>query len=272
MAATYWHKQSDKPLFQDLIWSRPENRRSRGKLLIIGGNLHGFSAPAEAYRQAEAAGAGLVRVVLPDVIRKTVGIFLEQAEFAASTPSGSFAGPAYGELALQTDWADGVLLAGDLGRNSETAILLEKFTNDYRGQMTITKDAVDYFKTSSKTILSRPETTIVCSLAQLQKLLVSAAFPAAVTFGMGLIRLVDLLHELTLRYPANILVKHLDNYVVASGGQVSSTTAEPGMEIWQVKTAAYASVWWLQNPAKPFEALTTAIYEILHQSGAEGGT
>ena len=40
----YWHKQtSSKPLFPELIWSRPENRQLAGKLLIIGGNLHGFA-------------------------------------------------------------------------------------------------------------------------------------------------------------------------------------------------------------------------------------
>ena len=82
MDRSYWHKQTaDQPLFKDLLWSRPENRAQAGKLVIIGGNLHGISAPAEAYRQAEKAGAGSVRVLLPDSLKKTVGRMIEQGEY-----------------------------------------------------------------------------------------------------------------------------------------------------------------------------------------------
>ena len=43
---TYWHKQGTKPLYPDVIWSKPENKQAAGKLLIIGGHAYGFSAPA----------------------------------------------------------------------------------------------------------------------------------------------------------------------------------------------------------------------------------
>ncbi len=42
-------------------------------------------------------------------------------------------------------WADATLLAGDFGRNSETAILLEQFIEKFRVQLVITQDAADYF-------------------------------------------------------------------------------------------------------------------------------
>ena len=49
MAREYWQRQtSEKPLFADVLWSRPENRNLAGKLLIAGGNLYGFAAPAES--------------------------------------------------------------------------------------------------------------------------------------------------------------------------------------------------------------------------------
>jgi hypothetical protein len=70
MAQPYWLKQTaDAPLFPDLLWSRPENKRLAGKLGIIGGNVHGFAAPAQAQAAAEAAGAGLTRVVLPQHVK-----------------------------------------------------------------------------------------------------------------------------------------------------------------------------------------------------------
>ena len=90
MITPYWHKQFDSPLFSDLLWSRPENKQFAGKLLIIGGNLHGFAAPASAYEQSQRAGIGVARVILPDALQKTIGRIFEAGEFAPSTPSGSF--------------------------------------------------------------------------------------------------------------------------------------------------------------------------------------
>ena len=38
---------------------------------------------------------------------------------------------------------------------------------------------------------------------------------------------------------------------------------EKPMPVWRLKVAAYASVWWLQNPSKPLEAITTAVREAI---------
>jgi len=76
---------------------------------------------------------------------------------------------------------------------------------------------------------------------------------------MDFIRLVDTLHEFSKSHRINIIVKHLQTIFVAVDGQVSSTKLTEDLPIWRVKTAARASVWWLQNPSKTFEALTTAI-------------
>jgi hypothetical protein len=260
MEITYWHKQTpDKPLFPDLIWSRPENRAQAGKLLIVGGNLHGFSAAAEAYTQAEQAGIGTARVLLPDALQKTVGRFLEAGEYAPSTPSGSFSQSALAELIADAGWADGVLFAGDLGRNSETAILLEKFVQKYPGQLTLTKDAVDYFTSAPNTLVNRPDTTLVLSFAQLQKLAINTRFPRAFKFEMDLLRLIEALHDFTSQHSLNLIVKHHKNIFVAVSGQVSSTKLTEDLETWRVRTAASSSTWWLQNPNKPLEALTTSL-------------
>ena len=264
MTDTYWHKQtSGKPLYPDLIWSRPQTKRQGGKLLIIGGNAHGFAAAGEAYAEAVRAGIGTARVVLPDSLQKTVGKVLEAGEYAPSTPSGSFARRALAELLTMAEWADGVLLAGDFGRNSETAVMLEKFVSDYDGRLTLTKDAADYFLNSPRKLLDRDGTLLVLSFAQLQKMATKARFLPALTFEMDLLHLVDALHELSLRHKAAIMVKHLQMIFAASGGQVSSTKLDEDMDIWRVRTAAQAAVWWLQNPAKPFEAITSALVNSL---------
>lgn len=258
----YWRRQGTEPLFPDLLWSRPENRAHAGKLFIAGGNLHSFNAPATAYTEALKAGAGVARVILPDSLQKTVGRVFEAGEYAPSTPSGSFAQMALTEFVELSNWADATLLAGDFGRNSETAVLLEKFLEKYNDMLTVTHDAADYFISAPLTVLSRPETLLVISFAQLQKLAVNAKFTTAFTFDMDFLRLIDALHEFTLMHKAPVITKHLDTFFVAVNGQVSSTKLAEEMPIWRVKTAAHAAVWWLQNPTKPLEALTTSVFEI----------
>jgi hypothetical protein len=263
MDNTYWHKQGSEPLFPDLLWSRPENRLHAGKLLIVGGNAHGFAAPAEAFAAATQAGVGSARAVMPDHIRPQLRHFQAdhlELDFLPSTPSGSFAKRSLAELLAHSQWADGVLLAGDLGRNSETAILLESFTRKYSGQLTVTRDAADYFTSNAHALVDRPESLLIVSLAQLQKFAQSAAAETPVTFSMGLVQLVDWLHEFTGHYAVHLITKHLDTVFAAVDGQVSTTkTSQDLEEKWRVSTAAAASVWWLQNPSKPFEAITTAI-------------
>ena len=260
MQADYWHKQTkDKLLFPDLEWSKPENKRHAGKLVIIGGNLHGFAAPATAFTEAEKAGIGSVSVVLPAAIQKIVGGFLPEALFVPSTPIGSFGSQSLAEMLDNTVWGDAVLLAGDVGRNSETAIVFEKLLESYVGPLTITQDVIDLFLQSPQIVLNRPETTLVLSFAQLQKLATKSQFTSAFTFDMGLVRFVDALHEFTTLHHVSIIVKYLEDIVVGVNGQVSTTRLSKDLPIWRVKTAAHASVWQLQHPAMAFKALTTSV-------------
>src|SRR5689334_2117479 len=99
MDDTYWLKQtSEQPLFPDLLWARPENKRHAGKLLIVGGNKFGFAAPGTAYAAAVKAGVGSCRVLLPEALRRIVGDSLPEAVFAPSNISGSFRQSALAEL------------------------------------------------------------------------------------------------------------------------------------------------------------------------------
>lgn len=259
MKPDFWSIQTaSKPLFPELEWSRPENKLHAGKLLIIGGNQHGFAAPAEAYGHAQKAGAGSLRVLLPDSIRKLVGVIVPEAVFAPSTKtSGSFSQQALAEFLENANWADGVLFAGDVGRNSETAILLEKFLVKSNAAVTLTKDAIEYCY--DLRVISRPNTLLVLSLSQLQRLGTAAKFEKHISFSMDLLHLTDWLHLFTARYPVQIITKHHDQVVVAVGGRISSTKLTPDQPTWRLKTATYASVWWMQNPSKPFEALSTSV-------------
>lgn len=260
MSINYWTKQDiNKPVFPDLAWSKPENKMHAGKLLIIGGNLHGFSAPASAFNAADRAGIGMTRVLLPDAIQKSVKAFMPEADFGPSTPSGSFATASLDTLLENAAWSDAVLFAGDLGRNSETAVLLESFITKYSGLLVLTKDSLDYLTETPQIIINRPDTLVVASFAQLQKLFISSKSPQAITYDMGLVRLVDALHNFSQQHQVHIMTKYHDAYIAASSGNVSTTKEQSAKEIWRVETAAAASVWWLQHPTTPFEALTSSL-------------
>jgi hypothetical protein len=260
MDATYFHKQDATPLFDELLWSRPQNRRQAGKLLIIGGNLHGFAAAALAYQTAQKAGVGSSRIMLPSALQKTVGKLLQDGQFAPSTPSGSFSKLALAEWLDAAAWADAILLAGDLGRNSETASTIENFCSKTNQKLIIAKDAVDYFYTDPVSLLMRPETTLVLSLAQLQKIAKRARWPQPLTFTMGQSQLAEWLHDFSSEFAANLMTYHNQQLLVAVGGRVSSTNVGEQTS-WRVATAAQAAVWWLQNPSHGFEALTTAVHQ-----------
>lgn len=264
----YWQKQTAKhPLFGDMLWSRPENRAQAGKLLIVGGNAHSFAAAGKAHAEAVKAGAGTTRVILPDSLQKTVGKVFEAGEYAASSASGSFGQKALADLLAGAEWADAVLLAGDFGRNSETAILLEKFIDKYQGQLTITQDAVDYFTKQPRQLLNRPNTTLVLSFAQLQKLASSSKFTRPFLYEIDILHLVEALHEFTSTHPIGLVVKKDDNILTCFGGGICSTKLITDVPIWRVRTAAHVSVWWMQNPKKTPEALASAVLGITDANG-----
>jgi NAD(P)H-hydrate repair Nnr-like enzyme with NAD(P)H-hydrate dehydratase domain len=264
MDHTFWHKQTlTESLFPDLLWSRPENQKLAGKLLIIGGHAQAFNAAAEAYQAALTAGIGSARVLLPDSLQRLIGRGFEAGEFAPSTPVGSFAQGALASFMELANWADGVLIAGDLGRNSETAILLEQFLEKFSGQVTLTKDAADLVVQQPLLVLQRPDTLLVLSSGQLQRLAVNAHFPRAFTSSAALLQVIENLHEFTKRYTCTIITKQDGQYIVASGGQISTTKPNEEKAIWRLLFATHAATWWLQQPSKPFEALTMSIVTAL---------
>ena len=260
MSHPYWQQQiPGTPRYPDIAWSKPEQRSQAGKLAIIGGNKLGFAGVAESYGIALSAGVGEVRVLLPDVLKKTIPAAITDAIFAPTNPSGSLSRDALTEMKALGAWASGVLLVGDAGRSSETAIVYEDFIRDYSGQLTITRDAHDLIKNASQTIVERPDTLLVISFAQLQKLFQTVYYPIVLTFSMQLTNLVEALHKFTITYPVSIMVLHQEILVIASGGNVTTTPWGNPMAIWRGSVATHASVYWLWNPSKLLESTSTSL-------------
>ena len=182
-------------------------------------------------------------------MKKAVPPTLLDVLFGASNPSGGLAGEALPELHAATQWADSVLLIGDAGRNSETAILYEQFIEKYSGPLTVTRDAVDLVKNNPQLLVERPDTLIVASFAQTQKLFQSVYYPKMLTFNMQLLQFVEALHKFTITYPCTIMTLHKDTLVIASGGEVVTQDWTNAMAIWRGSVATKAATYWLWNPA-----------------------
>jgi NAD(P)H-hydrate repair Nnr-like enzyme with NAD(P)H-hydrate dehydratase domain len=257
---TYWKKQTtNKPLYPDIEWNKPEQRSQAGRLGIIGGNKLGFAGVGEAYGVATKSGVGEVRVLLPDVLKKTIPAAMTDVIFGATNPSGSLARDAHVEMEALGVWGTGILLIGDAGRNSETAILYENFLKDYAGPLTITRDAVDLIKNSTSTMVERPNTLLVVSFAQLQKIFQSVYYPKILTFSMQLAQLVETLHKFTITYPCSIMVLHKDYLIVAEGGDVTTTEWQNPIAIWRGSVAAKAASYWLWTPSSVLKAASASI-------------
>jgi len=262
MDIPYWQQQAvSTPLFPDIEWGKPEQRSARGRLGIIGGNKLGFAGVAEAYTTAHAAGAGEVRVLLPDCLRNAIPKTMTDVVFGACNPSGSLSREALPEIRALTTWANAILLAGDAGRNSETAITYSDLIREYTGPLIITRDAIDLVKNDTEALVNRPNTVLIVSFAQLQKIFQAVYYPKMLTFSMQLLQLVEAVHKFTITYPVTITVLHRETLVVAHNGQVVSTKWDNPMAIWRGRTASRAASYLLWTPAQPLEAIATSLVE-----------
>ena len=255
----YWTRQVDKPLFPDAQWNKPERKSNAGRLLIVGGNGFEFAKTQTAYTQALKNGVGQSKVVLPKTASKMIGV-MEDIEYGEVTKKGSFSLDSLPHVQELMTWADMVLLPGELGRNSETTLLLEQIIDSMSTPAVITRDNLELLRNSAKMLLYRPDTSLVLSIAQLQDLMQSAGWPVAIKFQMSLPELVEALHEVTTQYPINFIVYFQTNLVAAIGGQVITTKLSHEPESWRLQTATELALW--QIWTKPTEALATVCWRI----------
>lgn len=255
---TYWHKQSpEAPLYPDFEWIKPEQKNKAGKLGIVGGQKLGFVATAEAYQTAETIGAGQIRLLLPDCLKKSIPP-LEGVQFGPTNVAGSLSKDGYNDLVALGEWANVILFIGDAGRSSETSIAYERFISEYTGPVVLTRDSFDILRESHKMLVNRPNTLLVLSFAQLQKLFKLSYYPIVLTFSMQLSSLVEALHKFTTTYPVALSVLHKENLLIAYGGEVVSTKWSNPMAIWRGHTATKMATHWLWKPSDPLMCFTSA--------------
>lgn len=252
----YWHKQTSS-LFPELEWNKPERRNQAGRLLIIGGNMHNLSAPSKSFDTAKRTGIGDIHLILPSKTKRLVAAALPEAYFLPSTYSGEFSSKGSFELLEHALWADTVLIPGNVGRNSQTSILLEDLLRSYSSRVVLSCDSIDALASSTQFLLQRKNTTLVANFAQLQSLIKQTDTPVAITYTMDLTRIVEVLHSVTTQFASDIVTLHQNQLLVASNGLVSSTKVSSEIsKSWRVTYASLASCFQTWNPENTFKALT----------------
>lgn len=258
----YWQKQTSS-LFPDLEWAKPEHKSHAGRLVVMGGNAYDFADVALSYTMLQAAGIGDVKILLPKSVQKLLPPDATEMNFVANTQAGSFAKDALSDIKVALSWSEGLFLPGQLGRNSETALLLQEILSFYRLPTVITKDAINYLYTDTRSALDNDQLVAVLSLSQLQKMLKTALWPSAVQFKMNTSQLVELLHDLTTKKQLSIVTAHNQQLIVASGGKVSTTAISVFEDdMWQLEVASNAAVQLLHYKQVDFyKVLTHAVFE-----------
>jgi len=251
MEQDYWQRQEEKsPLFKDVLWNKPEQKSKSGKLIIIGGSVHGFRSVVNAYQIANENGAGQVKVVLPDKLKKQLPPDFSDGIFLPSNDSGGFSTSGLGELVESSKWADGILLIGDTGMNSETAVLHQNLLAESSKPITATRDAVDLLLENAEEVAQSANLSLIMTFAQTQKLFQKVYYPKIITFSMNLLNFIEALHKFTITYPICLATYHQENLIVSKGGNVITQKSQRGQlmtisgEI-ATKSATYAL--WTQN-------------------------
>ncbi|MCL2444581.1 hypothetical protein FWD07_00475 [Candidatus Saccharibacteria bacterium] len=266
-SAAWWRKQEGEALFPEIEWNRPEQKSLAGKMAVIGGNGLGFNAVSMGFAAAERIGVGEVRVLMPDVLKKKVpggaGMI-----FAGSNGSGGFGKEALSEMRAVGTWADVSVLVGDLGKNSETAVVVEEFL-DLTGQVVVTRDTVDLVMDAAGKLVEREGTVLVLTMGQVQKLFRAVYYPKMVTFSMQLVNLVEVLHKFTVTYPVGVMTFHQGNLMAAKSGEVVTMKIEETrwspLTLWSGEVTVRIAAYWAWNPENVMGAIVTGWreYDIL---------
>ena len=253
----YWRKQKKQPLFPEVDTWQPEQRRFAGKLLIIGGNKGAFFSVAKAMETANRMGVGEVRVLLPDSLRGQLPK-VPEIYFAKAEASGAFGKSAMAEMMAQLEWAESVLIVGDLGKNAETSVAFANFMKLCDKPVLMSRDAVDVLTPDAMNWgMREQDTTIFLTISQLQKLLRTLYYPIVVTLSMPMNRLIETLHKFTLSYPLALVTFHEGQIIIARDGQVISEelgdTEYTQLSMWDGGLQARTAVLSLWNHEQQIE-------------------
>lgn len=249
--------QQSKPLFPKILWNRPVTSRGAGRMLIVGGQAHGFSGVQAAFAAALAAGIGECRLVLPDALRKVMppsgGVNL-----VASTPTGSMARAALDEIIQLAEESDVVVVGIDLGKNSETMLLVERLMMELEDKLVVLAgDGLNILEFNTK-LACRSDVMLVASNKELVRL--HNFFDQPVNFQVKMLESKVNLAAKMAEVAGCMVVGYGPELTVSAAGQSGVTPSQGETTGLEVALAAVEAVFLVHNRGQRFEGLMTGAY------------
>lgn len=252
--------------FPSANFTRPadSHKYSTGKVFLIAGS-RGFSGAAlMSAKAALRAGAGLVRLAVPDsLVYIAETLSLETViDGVPETPDGSFSPEAYSALLKGGHWADVVAIGPGIGRHPETVDLTKQLIRNIERPLVIDADALYALSEDPSMLKTRSFPTLLTPhLGEFKRLLGQAerdqnpGWQEALDFSQE--------HEvfLLLKGAPSLLVTPAGKIAVNSTGYAGMATAGSG----DVLTGILAALW-SQWDATP-EVLNFAMY--IHGKAAD---
>lgn len=250
-------RQEDKPLFPEIIWDKPVNKKAAKKLLIMSGNAKRFDSAQKLYLAAKQAGIGEAKMVLPDALQPLLRE-LPDCLYAPSTRSGSLDKSALADIERYAAEVDGILLGKDITANTNTVSLVEDILTQLSTPIVISSEAVCIAINSPQALFSHPQRLIVAETQTLVKLAQALGLPLEIADTTSLINKVALIKTLGEATSGQFALLGKEVLVYAES-RVSVTNLETAPS--EEAALAIMATWWLQHP-NSFRALTTAAWQL----------
>ncbi|MCL2371444.1 hypothetical protein FWC63_01715 [Candidatus Saccharibacteria bacterium] len=246
----------NKPLHPDSLLP-PDRLDLCGKILIIGGSSAGFAGVSYTYGKTLELGAAEVKVLLPKCLEKMLPKNPDFI-FSGDAKSLGFTKAIYGDLKELATWADGILLIGDFGKNSETQQTFAHFLGNLKDfhadkkPILVTRDAISLL--NDHLPLENPHLKMLITFNQLQHLFKSVLYPKLINFSTPLPQVAEALHKFTLTYECGLATFTHDNHIATQDGKVIvtnlATTKYNPLTLWagEAATRTLLLSLWSPNP------------------------
>jgi NAD(P)H-hydrate repair Nnr-like enzyme with NAD(P)H-hydrate dehydratase domain len=248
--------QHNEPLFPKVLWNRPINRATAGRLLLVGGHSHDFVKVQEIYQLANACGVGRCVIVMPDSLRILLS-HVEDTYFVPASPSGSMGKGAIAEIVRLAEESDGLSVGANLSNNSETAVAVERLLTESTKPRVIYLDALEVASFNPKLITDRNNCCIIVTMQGLFKLAGKLGVALNIQPERGLLGRVELIQSVAEAMKSSLIC--IGKEIIIVSDRQTSVTPETSAHL---NSAVYAtmSVFWTQKP--DFEHLTAAAFII----------
>jgi NAD(P)H-hydrate repair Nnr-like enzyme with NAD(P)H-hydrate dehydratase domain len=261
-------RQTETPMFPNILDNRPITRMGGGSLLIVGGHSGEFSLPTTIHQFAVAAGIGEATAVLPDKLAKLLG-GAPGTSFAPSSTSGSLGREALGRILELSEEVDAVAIGASLSNNSNTSMLTERLVQEIKRPLIIFDDALVSLRQNITSVTDNPDVLIILTMAEVFKLCGALGISINIRPHAGLINKLEIIQDLKSASACSYAVFGTE-IIVAAGGDLVVTPTNYRLSLTPAIYYGTLSTFWLQNTRDPTAGLATGAY-LIAQSGANLG-